>query len=132
MRASNNRSGRTTGPVKKRSVRSLDGTVDSEAGGRVTQVPQGPRKLGELLVGARLIDLTQLESALMEQAETGKRIGRVLVEQRIIDERDLDRILAGQLGIDIADLGRVKPTPEAVALVPESVARSRQDRKSVV
>lgn len=83
----------------------------------------GGRRLGELLVDARLIDRSQLAHALLTQHASGKRIGRMLVDLGLLDERDLVRFLADQLGLNIADLGKLTPTVDAVGVLSESVAR---------
>jgi type IV pilus assembly protein PilB len=80
--------------------------------------------LGELLVGAQLISHAQLAEALLQQSATGKRIGTLLVEEGAVDERDLARILSDQLEIPFVDLSQRTPTADAIALLPEGVARS--------
>ena len=57
------------------------------------------RPLGALLVEAGLIDELQLERALHEGAETGERLGEVVVRQRWATEDDVARLLAKQWGL---------------------------------
>lgn len=80
-------------------------------------------QLGELLVGAQLITHAQLAEALLQQSASGKRIGNLLVELGAVSERDLSRILSQQLDIPLIDLAQEVIAPEAVALLPESMAR---------
>jgi len=80
--------------------------------------------LGELLVGAQLISHAQLAEALLQQSATGKRIGSLLVEVGAVDEVDLAHALADQLQIPFVDLSQQTPSPDAIALLPESVARA--------
>jgi len=93
--------------------------------------------LGELLVGADLITHAQLAEALLQQSATGKRIGTLLVEEGAVDERDLARALSEQLKIPFVDLSQQTPKAEAIALLPEGVARANvalpidADEKSV-
>ena len=82
------------------------------------------RKLGELLVQKELLTQAQLAEALLQQSASGKRIGALLVELGLIDERDVTHALAEQLRMEMVDLGRMVPEPDALALLPESVARS--------
>ena len=82
------------------------------------------RRLGEILVGAHLIGQDQLAEALLEQSATGKRIGAVLVELGALEERDLAKVLSDQFGLEVVDLRQQAPEPEAIALVPEDLARS--------
>ncbi len=80
--------------------------------------------LGELLVGAQLISQAQLAEALLQQSTTGKRIGTLLVEEGALDERALARALSDQLKIPFVDLSQQTPSAEAIALLPEGVARA--------
>ena len=80
--------------------------------------------LGELLVGAQLITHDQLAEALLQQSASGERIGNVLVALGAIGERDLAKALAAQLLVPLVDLSQQAPAPEAVEVLPESVARS--------
>jgi type IV pilus assembly protein PilB len=84
----------------------------------------GRGMLGELLVGAQLITNAQLAEALLQQSATGKRIGSLLVEEGAVDERDLAHALSDQLEIPFVDLSQQTPKAEAIAMLPESVART--------
>jgi type IV pilus assembly protein PilB len=102
------------------------------ASGALADVPQvdhwpplpGSPKLGELLVQKRLVTHTQVAEALLQQPASGKRIGTLLVELGVLDERNLAATVADQLGLPLADLSRQVPEPEALKLLPEAVARS--------
>jgi type IV pilus assembly protein PilB len=76
------------------------------------------------LIERDLVSHAQLAEALLQQSASGKRIGTLLVELGALDEFSLVGALSEHLGIALADLGQLKPTPEAIALVPESVARA--------
>jgi type IV pilus assembly protein PilB len=91
---------------------------------RTPEIVSGGRRLGEVLVDARLVDRAQLAQALLAQHASGKRIGRMLVDLALLDERDLVRLLAEQLDLTVVDLGHVTPTLEAISLLPESMARA--------
>jgi len=60
------------------------------------------RPLGELFVGRGLITETELETALAEQAATGKRLGEILVKGGFISGPDLTAALMDQLGVEIS------------------------------
>jgi type IV pilus assembly protein PilB len=81
-------------------------------------------RLGERLVAKGLITHTQLSEALLQQAASGKRLGALLIELGILDERGLALVLAEQANLDMADLRKVTPDPEALKLLPEAMARS--------
>ena len=57
------------------------------------------------------------------QREGGGRLGDILVQAGVVKERDLVDALAEFLGMVVADLRRFKPDAEALALVPEELAR---------
>jgi type IV pilus assembly protein PilB len=81
-------------------------------------------RLGELLLRKDRVSHTQLNEALLQQSASGKRIGALLVELGALDDVDLARSLSEQFGIEYIDLGKITPEPEAVALLPEPVARA--------
>jgi hypothetical protein len=55
------------------------------------------QRLGELLLAARRITPDQLKSALEAQAQSGKRLGEILVERSILKTGELDALLRFQL-----------------------------------
>jgi type IV pilus assembly protein PilB len=84
-----------------------------------------PRILGRLLVGQGHLTERELERALEAQQGTGRRLGEVLISLRLIDEVALSRALATQLSLPFAPA----PLPhdaEAAALVRQELARGRQ------
>jgi type IV pilus assembly protein PilB len=91
---------------------------------RTTSMGSARGQLGELLVGAQLISHDQLADALIQQSSSGKRIGATLVELGAISERDLAQALSTQLLVPLVDLSQQTPTPDAVEVLSESVARA--------
>ena len=85
-------------------------------------VPEGGR-FGELLVRKQLVSRGAIMEALLQQTGTGKRLGALLVDAGAISDRQLAETLAEQLKLPLADLRNDRPEPEAVAKVPEHVAR---------
>ena len=87
------------------------------------------RRLGDVLVDAGVLTAQQLDDVLAhQQRATGprKRLGELLVELRLTDERALAGALASQLGLRAVDLSRTVPAPDVVRLLPQAVAeRSR-------
>jgi len=57
------------------------------------------KKFGEILIEAGVLDEKSLKSALILQKLTGKRLGQVLEERRIITERDIAIVLGRQFGL---------------------------------
>ena len=76
--------------------------------------------LGTLIFRAGLLTEEQLEDALQEGVRSGKRLGEVLLEGGLIDERDLGRLLADQKGLRFVELAQLTLDPAAtVLLTPE-------------
>jgi type IV pilus assembly protein PilB len=86
-------------------------------------LPAPSEKLGELLVRGDHISHAQLAEALLQQSASGKRIGTLLVELGALDASALAASLAEQFGLELVDLRRQVPEPEAILLLPEIVAR---------
>jgi type IV pilus assembly protein PilB len=81
------------------------------------------RLLGELLVSTGRITQEQLTDALLQQPATGKRLGALLIDLGMVTERGVIECLALQMGVPYADLRNVDPEPEAIARIPEELAR---------
>jgi type IV pilus assembly protein PilB len=88
-------------------------------------VVDGPAtmRLGEQLMGSRLITQEQLDKALAAQVISGGRLGEVLVQQGVLTEQALAHALAAFFGFDVANLRRDNVDPATLGLVPENVAR---------
>ncbi|MEW6676822.1 MAG: GspE/PulE family protein [Pseudomonadota bacterium] len=80
-------------------------------------------RLGDLLVQQRLISQEQLLEALDKQKQSGRKLGRVLVENGFVTEDEISGAIAHQLNIPTVDLQRTHPRPEVVRLLPEQMAR---------
>ncbi|MGE0486593.1 MAG: ATPase, T2SS/T4P/T4SS family [Gammaproteobacteria bacterium] len=61
-------------------------------------------RLGDLLVEQDLLDEARVAEAVRLQGETGKKMGRILVDKGWVSEPDLLRVLALQLGVPYARL----------------------------
>jgi MSHA biogenesis protein MshE len=80
-------------------------------------------RLGDLLVENKIISQAQLESALTEQKKSGRKLGRVLVDNGYILEASLLEFLSRQLDVPYVDLKSFKFDRDAVRLLPELHAR---------
>src|ERR1051325_11146832 len=60
------------------------------------------KRLGEILIEAGVLDESRLRTALQEQQRWGGRLGRALLEMRMVSETDLVQALSRQLHIPIA------------------------------
>ena len=82
------------------------------------------RLLGEILVERQHLTSDQLTEALLQQRDSGKRLGALLVELGVVDERILADALAEHFDLTVVDLRRQTPEPAALARLTESQARS--------
>ncbi len=80
-------------------------------------------RLGQVLVSRGVVTESQVAAALKAQAESGRRLGEVLVDIGALDDRGLADALADFFGMPVTDLRRDTPTPQALALVPAEIAR---------
>lgn len=80
-------------------------------------------KLGELLLYSGKITESQLKDALDIQKKSGKKIGEVLVAERIITEDDIIEVLEFQLGIPHVDLDKYQIDSKVATLIPENIVR---------
>src|ERR1044071_9168858 len=62
------------------------------------------QNLGEMLVAANLIDQAQMQIALAEQRQSGKRFGSTLVDLQFIDENVLSAFLSKQMDVPCISL----------------------------
>ena len=86
-------------------------------------MPRKRVRIGDLLVEQKMISQAQLQEALAEQKKSGRKLGRVLVENGFVDENRLLILLSEQLDIPYVDLSRFELDPELVARLPETLAR---------
>ena len=80
-------------------------------------------RLGDLLVEQRLISETQLEAALAEQKKTGRKLGRVLIENGYVKEDVLLNLLSEQLKVPFIDLANYPLNVDVGKRIPENLAR---------
>ena len=79
--------------------------------------------LGQLLVDGRVISQDQLRRALELKTATGQRLGEIVVELGFTTERAIAGALAEQYELEFVDLDAVALDKQAVALLPEELAR---------
>ena len=84
------------------------------------------RRLGELLLAAKMITEEDLQRGLELQRGSKKRLGSVLIENGIITEEDLINALQMQLGIEYVDLTKVNIPTEMAQVLPKNIAKQYQ------
>jgi len=82
-----------------------------------------PDRIGDLLVKEGLITREQLAKAILEQKQTGARLGYCLVKLALVPEVELTKVLAKQHKMPAVDLSRFEIDPKIAKTVPGDIAR---------
>jgi len=80
-------------------------------------------RLGEILVQQKLLSEEQLQFSLGEQKRTGRKLGRVFIENGFVTEEQISGALARQLDIPYINLKFYNVNPDMVRLLSETQAR---------
>jgi len=83
----------------------------------------GRRRLESALLNSGLISPEQLELALEEQRQQGKRLSKYLIEKDIITEEQFINILEEYFNIPRVEPGQFNITSEIAALIPAETAK---------
>ncbi len=98
----------------------------SDTGGRTTagrKAASATTRLGRIVVDSGLVSAADLERALQMQAETGERLGNILVVLELLSEEDLVDLLSRQFGVPSADLENLDVPNTVLSLVPQDMAK---------
>ncbi len=90
-------------------------------GTTATQLVAKKLRIGEVLVDMGLIDQGQLDHALRIQKDTGQRLGKVLIAERLVSSTDIAKALARRLDIEYVDIAAMSLSDETLALVPSEL-----------
>ena len=85
--------------------------------------PQGPDKLGELLVKSGRINQAQLTEALALQKEQGGRLGTNLIKLGHLTDRQLVDALSEQFKVPSVDLSGMEVDDSVTKIIPADIAR---------
>lgn len=83
----------------------------------------GKTALGGLLVDRGVITDAQLQAAVEEQRKAGRRLGHVLVDMGLVSPELLLEVLSEQLGVPTVRVNAYTVSQDAIAALPEKVAR---------
>jgi len=83
-----------------------------------------PQQLKAFLLDEKLATPAQLEEAEKKSIQSGKKLGEVLVEEKIIGEEDLIKLQAYILGVPYVNLEKEKIDPRVLQIIPEPIART--------
>jgi type IV pilus assembly protein PilB len=81
------------------------------------------KRLGDLLVEAKLLTPQDLADAIAQQKKSGELLGATLMRMGLVTEEVLMRQLQLQLGLPLVDLAEMTADEQALALVREDLAR---------
>jgi len=80
-------------------------------------------RLGDTLVAQNIISPDQLKVSLEQQKKTGRRLGRVLIEQGFVNEEQICEAISRQLNIPYINLKFYNFNNDLVRRLPEAQAR---------
>ena len=80
-------------------------------------------RIGEILVQQKILSQEQLKLALEEQKRSGRKLGRVFVENGFVTEEEISQALAKQLRIPYMNLKYYNVSPDTARKIPETQAR---------
>ncbi len=80
-------------------------------------------KIGELLLELNIINQKELDAALATQKSSGDRLGATLLNMNLISEEDLEQLLSKQLNVPSINLESYYPDPELYTILPEKVIK---------
>src|SRR5579862_4039228 len=89
------------------------------------QAVSGYSRLGELMLAKGLLTQQQLEEAAELRCLSKLRFGEVLVRHGFASDAVVAACLAEQFDIPVVDPMRLKPTNDALALLPHAVAQKK-------
>lgn len=81
-----------------------------------------PKRLGDHLLEKGLITQDQIEIAITEQRKTGKQLGQILTDLGFVTESVMRDSIGEAIGKQSVNLESAVPDPEALELIPKSLA----------
>ncbi len=84
------------------------------------------KRIGQILVEEGLINEKQLNMALAESKASGIPLGSELVKMGFISVKELKEALAAQMGVTLATSEQLKALPTAISILPEEFVRENK------
>jgi len=81
------------------------------------------KSLGQLLLEMQIINEKQLEEIVAEQRKTGELLGQIIVRTGLATEKEIMEALAAQTGMPVVSLSRLKIDPKVCSEISSSLAR---------
>lgn len=83
-----------------------------------------PQRLKKFLLDAELITEKDFDRALKISQETDKKVGDVLVSEKLVDREKLTKFESYLLGIPFINIEKENIAPEILSIIPEQIARA--------
>ena len=83
------------------------------------------KRIGEVITELGLAAPEQVEQAAAEQPGSGKRLGSLLMDKGLLTDRQVAEALARSLGLPLVDCSALDIPPEAILLLPKSLAKRK-------
>jgi len=80
-------------------------------------------RLGDILVGQKIVSQENLRLALDQQKRSGRKLGRTLIELGFVTDDQIGEAIARQLNIAFVNLKFFNTSQELVRRLPETQAR---------
>ncbi|PIW68278.1 MAG: secretion system protein E [Candidatus Omnitrophica bacterium CG12_big_fil_rev_8_21_14_0_65_42_8] len=80
-------------------------------------------RLIQALVDSKLIAQKDLERAMSIQVKDGGSLGRILVKEGMLSEKDLMFVMSNELSLPAINLSKYKVEKDCIKLIPEAMAR---------
>src|SRR2546430_694269 len=96
--------------------------IDTPPPRRLRETARTAARLARPLLRDGLITPDQLKKALLEQKNTGMRLGYTLVKLGFIEETEISKMLARQYRMPAVDLSRFEVDPKIIKLMPPDIA----------
>lgn len=81
------------------------------------------KSLESLLLESGKISIEELKRSLEKQVKTGQRLEEILIEDKIITEKEILKIMEAYLGIRHVELEKIDLNPDVAKSIPEPLAR---------
>ena len=84
------------------------------------------KKIGEILIEEKLITEEQLSEALETQRLTGQKVGQILIDKGFVKENVLYKVLADKLGCKYVDLENYEINANVVTKISQTLAQKHK------
>ncbi|OIO32719.1 MAG: hypothetical protein AUJ70_04920 [Candidatus Omnitrophica bacterium CG1_02_40_15] len=83
-------------------------------------------RLIQALVDNKLVTQKNLEAAKNLQAKNGGSLGKILIKEGMVSEKDMMSVMSKELNVPAINLSKYKTDKDCVKLIPEAMARQHR------